>query len=387
MLAVYNFSALLLLTNDSIKIVFWFSILVTGYAYAGYPIALLFLRLFIHRKVHKNLIEPSVSLIIPAYNESRVIAAKIRNAASLDYPADKIETLIASDGSSDDTVEIAQSLCDGGRVRVLAFSQNRGKISVLNDAVQVARGEIIVFSDASAIFESDSIRQLVANFADPDVGAVSGIYRVKSPSDVHSGSGDKLYWQYETFLKIQESNLASTLGGHGAIFAVRKSLYPYPSPGTINDDYVILLRVLATGSRVVYEPKAVASELASEMGGFQRRVRIMAGNIQQLREVKGLLWPPQILPLFFFFSRKLVRMVVPFFLISLAVSNAVLAHESFYRQMGFLQLIFYGLALIGIRFKLQPRVLRLPYYFCFVNAAYLWSVCQFLKGRRKVIWK
>jgi cellulose synthase/poly-beta-1,6-N-acetylglucosamine synthase-like glycosyltransferase len=373
--------------SDYMKIAFWISICVVVYAYAGYPTVLLFLRLFIHRPVRKKRIEPYVTLVVPAYNECGVIGAKIRNAASLDYPENKLEVLIASDGSSDDTVATAQRLSDGTHIRVLAFPQNRGKTSILNDAVREARGEIIVFSDASAILDSNSIRQLVANFADPEVGAVSGIYRVQGPSAARLGPQEELYWKYETFLKIQESSLASILGGHGQILAVRKDLYPYPAPGTINDDYVIPLRVLTGGSRVVYEPLAAAFEEATAMVGFQRRVRIMAGNMQQLREIKGLLWPPQALPLLFFLSHKVVRSFVPFFLVSLAVSNSFLLHGRFYELAGCFQTIFYGLAFAGSRWQLKPRGLRLPCYFCFVNAAYLWSVYQSFQGRRKVRWK
>jgi poly-beta-1,6-N-acetyl-D-glucosamine synthase len=370
-----------------IKIVFWSSAFMIVYAYVGYPLVLLFLRIFIHRSVRKSPIEPYVTLVVPAYNECRVIEAKIRNSASLDYPANKLEVLIASDGSSDGTVEVSRGLSDGSRIRVLAFPENRGKISVLNDAVREARGEIVVFSDAAAILKSDSIRQLVANFADPKVGAVSGIYRVQHASGVRSGSQEEIYWKYETFLRMQESSLASTLGGHGQILGVRKILYPYPAPGTINDDFVIPVRILAGGSRAVYEPLAIAFEEASEMVGFQRRVRIMAGNMQQLREMKGLLWPPQPLPLLFFFSRKVVRSATPFFLVCLAVSNCFLLHERFYQLTGWCQLIFYGLALSGGRWQLKPRALRLPYYFCFVNFAYLWSMYQLLQGRGKVRWK
>ena len=372
---------------EYMKIAFWLSVCVVVYGYAGYPIVLLFLRLLVRKPVRKNRIEPYVTLVVPAYNESGVIGTKIRNSASLDYPVDKLEVLIASDGSSDDTVEIAQRLCDGTRTRVLAFSQNRGKMSVLNDAVREAKGEIIVFSDASATLDADSIRQLVANFADPEVGAVSGIYRVQQASGSRLGAQEEIYWKYETFLKVQESNLASILGGHGQILGVRKALYPYPGPETINDDYVIPVRVLVGGSRVVYEPLAIAFEKAQEMVGFQRRVRIMAGNMQQLREIKGLFWPPQLLPLFFFLSHKMVRSLVPFFLVSLLISNAFLLHERFFQLTGCLQLIFYGLALLGTQWQLRPRGLRLPYYFCFVNAAYLWSVCQMFSGGRKVKWK
>jgi poly-beta-1,6-N-acetyl-D-glucosamine synthase len=373
--------------TELMKIAFWESAFVIVYAYAGYPLVLIVLRIFIHRPVRKSPVEPYVTLVVPAHNESRVIKAKIRNTASLDYPVDKLELLIASDGSSDSTVEIARELSDGNRVRVLAFPQNRGKISVLNDAVREARGEIIVFSDASATLKSDSIRQLVANFADPKVGAVSGIYRVQHASGARSGSQEEIYWKYETFLRTQESNLASALGGHGQILGVRKDLYPYPTPGTINDDFVIPVRILAGGSRVAYEPLAVAFEEASEMVGFQRRVRIMAGNMQQLREMKGLLWPPQPLPLLFFLSRKVVRSATPLFLVCLAISNCFLLHAKFYQLTGCCQLIFYAVALSGSRWQLKPRALRLPYYFCFVNFAYLWGVFQSLQGRSKVKWK
>src|SRR6516164_817106 len=164
------------------RIVFWLSVFAVIYAYVGYPIVLLCLRLFIRRPVHKNPIEPFVSILVPVYNESEVIEAKIRNVTSLEYPLNKLELLIASDGSSDDTVKIAQHLADGTRVRVMAFSQNRGKMSVLNDAVREAKGEIIVFSDAPALLRFDALRQLVTNFADPEVGAVSGIYLVQEPS-------------------------------------------------------------------------------------------------------------------------------------------------------------------------------------------------------------
>jgi len=123
------------------------------------------------------------------------------------------------------------------------------------------------------------------------------------------------------------------------------------------------------------------------MVGFQRRVRIMAGNMQQFREIKGLFWHPQALPLFFCLSHKVVRSLVPFFLVSVAVSNSFLLHGRFYQLTGCFQLIFYGLALVGSQWQLKPRGLRLPYYFCFINAAYLWSVCQSFQGRRKLRWK
>ncbi len=367
--------------------IFYVSGLMILYAYVGYPLALLTLRLFIFRPVNKIGCEPAVTLIVPAYNEAGVIAAKINNAARLDYPADRLEVLIACDGSTDDTVRVAQESCDGQQFRVLPFAQNRGKMAVLNDAVRAARGEIVLLSDASAMLASDSLREIVSNFSDSEVGAVSGMYRIVKSASGLLGKQEGFYWKYETFLKSQESALSSVLGGHGQILAVRKSLYPYPSPETINDDYVIPLRIMANGNRVVYEPRAIAFEEASKMVGFQRRVRIMAGNLQQLKEIKGLLVPPRILPLFFFLSHKAARTAVPFFMLSLIVSNALLLPMHAYRLFGLSQLAFYALALVGLQWDLRPHVLRLPYYFCFVNVAYLWGAYRSMKGIGKVGWK
>lgn len=348
---------------------------------------LLILRLFIHPRINRSVIEPTVTLIVPAHNEEKVIATKIHNIASLDYPRDKLELLIASDGSTDCTVEVAHAASDGDRIRVLAFTRNRGKISVLNDAVRQARGEVVVFSDAAALLRPDSIRHIIANFADPRVGAVSGKYQVHGTSQARMGAQEKFYWQYETFVKVQESAISSVLGGHGQLLAVRRELYPYPPDGTINDDYVIPVGIIASGYRVIYESQAIAEEEATEMSGFQRRVRIVAGNVQQMRELKKLLWPLRALPLFFFVSHKVTRLIVPFFMLSLAAANLFLLGRSFYRITALCQIGFYGLALLGCRWKLNPRALRLPYYFCFVNAACLWCVLRYSFGIGKVSWE
>lgn len=369
------------------KALFWICAVGVFYAYVGYPLVLFIFSLFIKKPVRKSPIEPFVSLIIPAYNEGRVIEAKLRNIAALDYPRGKLEVIVASDGSRDDTAELARAFSSEVPVRVLAFSQNRGKMSVLNDAVRESTGEILVFSDAAAMLQPDSVRHLVANFADSNVGAAGGTYQVRRASEAQLGTQEGLYWKYETSLKVWESNLSSTIGGHGQILAVRKQLYPFPPPETINDDYVIPVRVLAGGHRVVYDTRAAAFEEASEMIGLQRRVRIMAGNIQQVKEIKSLLWPLQSLPVFFFFSHKVLRLLVPPLLIFLAISNSFLLRNEFYRVTEYCQAVFYALAVVGWRWNLRPAVLRLPYYFCFVNAAYLWSAIQFPGGIKKVKWE
>ena len=266
-----------------IAVIFWILAAIVVYVYAGFPLLLAALGGVIRRRVQQGQIEPAVSLLIAAYNESRVITAKLKNSLALDYPAEKLEIVVASDGSTDNTAELASHFADGKRVRVLPFPDNRGKLYVLNDSVPKLRGDIIVFSDAASMLEPDAVRRLVENFADPKVGGVSGIYSVRKTEQAQLGASEDLYWKYETFLKRQESRLGSILGCHGALYAIRKSLYPFPAPSTINDDYVIPIRVLQQGYRVVYDPRAVAWEEAHEMKGFSRRVRIMTGNFEQLR--------------------------------------------------------------------------------------------------------
>lgn len=369
------------------QIIFWVAVLIPFYAYVGYPLVLLFLRLLIHREVKKGPIQPFISLLILAYNEGDVIARKIENSLALNYPVDRLEIVVASDGSKDRTAETAQKLADGNRVRVLAYTENRGKIATLNASVPQLRGEIVVFSDASAMLPPDSVRRLIANFADPAVGAVSGLYKIVKADDVDVGRSEDFYWRYETFLKIQESHLASILGGHGQMHAIRKELYPYPPAGTINDDYIIPVSVLAKGYRAVYEPTAIVYEEAHEMTGFGRRIRIMAGNVQQLREIKGLLHPLRPLALFFFLSHKVSRLVVPFAMLAALITNLFLLGSRIYLAIFCAQLAFYLLAALGTFWPLRPKILMLPFYFTMINAAAFLGFYHALTERRGMAWK
>jgi cellulose synthase/poly-beta-1,6-N-acetylglucosamine synthase-like glycosyltransferase len=369
------------------QVIFWSAVLLPFYSYLGYPLVLLALGLVIRKEVRKQPIEPFVSLVIPAYNEADVIQRKIEDSLALDYPIDRLEIVVASDGSSDETAAIAQSLADGGRLRVLAFPENRGKIATLNASMPELRGEVVVFSDAPALLYPDSLRRLVENFADPTVGAVSGLYKVVKADQVNIGSSEDFYWKYETFLKVQESQLASTLGGHGHLHAIRKALYPYPRPGTINDDYVIPVSVLAKGYRAVYDPTAIVYEEAHEMTGFGRRVRIMAGNVQQLREIRGLLWPLRPLPLFFLLSHKTSRLLVPFAMLAALVANLFVLGFPLYFIVFCGQLLFYFLAAAGAILRLRPKTLMLPFYFCMINLATFFGLYHALTRRSTLAWK
>jgi biofilm PGA synthesis N-glycosyltransferase PgaC len=370
------------------EILLWVSAAAVVYVYAGYPLLLAALAALFRRPIRKKPIEPYVSMLVAAYNEADVIADKIRNALTLDYPADKIEIAIASDGSKDGTAAIAREFATGPHVSVFDYPANRGKITVLNETLPHLCGEIVALTDASSMLAPDALRRLVANFADPEVGAVSGVYKVRRKEEAQLGVQEDFYWKYETFLKVQEAALGSILGCHGSLYAVRKELYPFPAPGTINDDYVIPVRILQRGYRVAYEPGAVAYEEAHEMGGFSRRVRIMAGNVQQLREIKPLLRPLRPKMLFFFLSHKAGRVAAPLFLLLLIALNALLlGHSALYLWLGILQAAFYLIAAAGAVWKLRPRMLLLPYYFTMINAAAFLAMYYVFFGRRALAWK
>ncbi|MFY9844559.1 MAG: glycosyltransferase family 2 protein [Terriglobales bacterium] len=375
------------------RLLFWISAGVAVYVYIGYPLLLWAVQAVFPVAPRQEPIEPSVSLLVAAYNEAAVIGDKIRNSLALDYPGGKLEVVIASDGSKDATAEIVRAFsesktgspADGaGRVRLLNYEQNRGKMAVLNDAVPELRGDIVAFSDASSMLAPESVRILVQNFNDPHVGAASGVYRLLKKDQAQLGSQEDLYWKYETFLKVQEAKLGAFTGAHGSLYAIRRTLYPFPSESTINDDFTIPMRILERGHRVAYEPAAVAYEEAHEMEGFSRRVRITAGNIEQLREIKGLLWPPRPFVLFCLLSHKTGRLLVPVFMVIALVANVMLRGQFPYNWLLLGQALFYGLAVLGAVVGLKPKVLRLPYYFCMINSALFAWVYQALRHGRAI---
>jgi hypothetical protein len=366
---------------------FWISVGFPVYVYIGYPILLWVLQAGIRSSPRKERIEPSVSLLVAAYNEASVIADKIRNSLALDYPLDKLEIVVASDGSKDATAEIVRSFAaaeSAGRVRLLNFEKNRGKTVVLNEAVPELHGEIVAFSDASSMLAQDSIRNLVQSFSDAQVGAASGVYRLLKADQSRIGSQESLYWKYETFLKVQEAKLGAFTGAHGSLYAVRRALYPFPSADTINDDFTIPIRILERRYRVAYEPAAVAFEEAHEMEGFARRVRITAGNIEQLREIKRLAWPPRPFVLLCLLSHKTGRLLAPLFLIVALTTNIGLRNQFPYDWLLFGQGVFYALAVAGAMFRLKPAFLRLPYYFCMINSALFAWLYQAVRHRRAI---
>jgi glycosyltransferase involved in cell wall biosynthesis len=367
-------------------IAFWTLLGLVAFAYVGYPLLLAAAVRLGRRAPRRADVTPSVTLLVPAYNEEHALEAKLESCVALDYPKDRLQVLVLSDGSTDGTNAIAQRFGARG-IELLAFEENRGKLAVLRDGIARARGAILAFSDAACRLQPDSLRRLVRSFADPAVGCVSGVYRVLRPEAAELGGEEGFYWTYETFLKRCESDLASILGAHGSLYAIRRELCPDLAKIRINDDYEIPVHIVAGGHRAVYEPEAIACEEAAEMGGFARRVRIAVGNFRQLRLLGLLAWPPRPWLLFEFVAHKVLRLVGPLCLAGALVLNFFLPGP-LYLALLVGQLAFYALALAGwlLGGRLRGRLLKLPYYFCMINAAYVVALLRLAMGSGRVRW-
>jgi cellulose synthase/poly-beta-1,6-N-acetylglucosamine synthase-like glycosyltransferase len=379
--------------NISPENVFWVCSATVGFAYLGYPVLVYLLsRIFGRSPCELAVGEtdlPSVSLLIAAYNEEQDIEARVLNALHLDYPASKLEIVIASDGSTDRTNEIVSRYASSG-VRLFDYAENRGKATVLNRTVPCLNGDIIVLSDANTSMAADAVRRLAAWFQDPEIGVVCGRLVLTDPRTGQNVDG--LYWKYETFLKKCESRLGALLGSNGAIYAIRKPIFPVVNPGTLIDDFVIPLEARrGSGCRIVYDTQALAREETAPtiLAEFRRRIRIGAGGFQSI----GLLWP-MLSPgngwvALTFFCHKILRWTCPFFLIGALLANLFLLGDPFYDAVFLVQLAFYGAALIGNWLPAKPRGLRyfrLPTMFATMNAALLFGFFRWLFQRQTGVW-
>lgn len=372
----------------ALEVVFWLLILLLSSIYICYPVLCLVYAKIKEKPVTKgDNFYPFVTLIISAYNEGKHIENKLKNTLNLNYPQKKLEVIVASDGSTDKTNDIAKRF-ESDKVILLDFKNNRGKTACQNDAVKHAKGDILVFSDANAMYNENAIIKLVGNFNDPFVGCVCGELRYIEESGSTHGEG--LYWRYEQFLKKMESKIGSVLGANGSIYAVKKDLYIPLSPEIISD-FVEPLKIAEKGFRVVYEPEAVSYELLSNsiQDEFGRKVRIINRSYQGLLSVKYLLNPFRYgLLSIMLLSHKLLRWYAWAFLLLILGLNIVLVKEStIYVILLLMQVVFYLLALLGFSFKKLWKPLRLPAYFCMVNYASFKGILMYYMGSRFVSWQ
>ncbi|HMQ30936.1 MAG TPA: glycosyltransferase family 2 protein [Chloroflexaceae bacterium] len=373
-------------------VLFWGATAVVLYTYVLFP-AIVWLRGRLRPRPYRSAeVTPSVSMIIAAYNEAAGIRAKLDNLLSLEYPRERLEIVIASDGSNDGTNAIVEAYASHG-VRLLALPRE-GKHSALNAAVAAASGEILVFSDANSIYAPGAIRALVRPFADPEVGGVAGNQRYLDERSGLRGDGESSYWSFDRRLKGAQSRAGNTISATGAIYAIRRSLF-MPVPPGVTDDFVTSTRVIAQGYRLVFAPEAVAYEPVSATSGgeFARKVRIITRGLRGVIVMRELLnpWRHGFYALQLFSHKVLRRLVAIPLLVLLAATPALWHAGAFYRLAALAQGAVYGLGLLGMLLRRtslgQLRLFSLPFFFCMVNAASLMAALNILRGRRIDRWQ
>lgn len=385
-------------------LIFWFCVLFIGYVYAGYPLILALLARLRRKPAEYSTITPQVSILIAAYNEQEVIAAKLENTLSLDYPKDCMQIVVAVDGSDDQTAEIVQTFEDRG-VELSYDVRRRGKTAAINRAVPRLRHEIVVFSDANNFYATDALLELVKPFSNPKVGAVTGSKNILDDLDAHARA-DGLYWRYESSIKKNETRIGSCCGVAGEILAIRRFLYQPLPDHVINDDFFFGMNILRQGYRVVYAPEAQSFERSSltEEDEAIRRSRIVAGRYQAMLMSGGLLpWRYPIL-IWQIVSHKFMRPLVPMMMIlAFVVTVAACIWPSISTDFAWLYLaspynfMFLGaeilicvLAFFGGSLKdkgFLGKVLYLPTFLVNSNLAAILGLYSFFTGRQTSLWR
>lgn len=364
-------------------LLFWLSLAVVVYAYIGYAVLLALLARFRSLPVMAAPIQLSVSIILAAHNEEANLPRKLASLFSLEYPQDRLQIVVASDGSTDRTNAILEE--HRPRVTSIFLPNPEGKASALNQAVFAASGEILIFMDARQSVDPDSVRRLVACFADPQIGAVSGELHLETVDGKPSSEALGIYWKIEKAVRKLESATGSVVGATGALYAMRRELFvPLPA-GTLLDDVLTPMQVVRAGKRVLFLETAVARDrLFSEPGKeFGRKVRTLTGNYQLLQLAPWLLSPRNPL-LFRLISHKLLRLAVPFLLVIMLVASAA-APGLIYRIALTLQLLLYSLALGGALWESgrRWRAISIAYTFAMLNLAAAVAFYNFLRGRAR----
>lgn len=392
-----------------IEILFWICIGLVFYTYIGYGIlAWIFvkIRTILGIKfpvLNDPAFQPKVTLVVPAYNEMSCIDAKVKNSFALDYPADKMDVLFVTEGSNDGTTEYIESLQSiYPNLKIIGGNERKGKIEAMNMAIKTIDTPLVIFTDANTTLNKNVIKNIVRHFKDEKVGAVAGEKRIQTDeSEAAAGAGEGLYWKYESFLKKLDTKLYSVVGAAGELFAVRTNLYGHVEKDTLLDDFMVSLRVAASGYRVIYEPEAYAIERPSFsiQDEMKRKVRIAAGGFQSIARL-AFLW--NIFKYgwlsFQYVSHRAMRWAVaPFCLPLIFLLNLVLVliedmsePFSFYKILMLAQIVFYVLAILGYWFenrKMRIKLLFVPFYFSFMNYCAIRGYNRYRNGVTSGIWE
>jgi len=382
-------------------ILLWLSLFIAFYAFFGYGI-LLFIIVKIKRMVKGDVIIPEINfdalptctIVVAAYNEEGLMGEKIKNTLALVYPADKLEFVFITDGSTDGSADILKSY---PQIRAMHSAERKGKIAAIHRAMETVNTEVVVFTDANTFLNGDALINICRHYSDAKVGAVAGEKRVYSVG-ANAAAGEGFYWKYESKLKAWDSELYSVVGAAGELFSIRTELYQPVAPDTILDDFMISLIVAQNGYRVIYEPAAFATETASQnvTEELKRKIRIAAGGMQSIIRLKALLNPiPYPVLTFQYVSHRVLRWtIVPFLMILALLINLYIVFtgsiELTYQLLLLAQVGFYLLAISGWIMEerhIKIKIFFIPYYFCMMNYAVIMGIGRYFSGRQSAVWE
>jgi cellulose synthase/poly-beta-1,6-N-acetylglucosamine synthase-like glycosyltransferase len=378
----------------------WISLFIVFYTFFGYGILLFFLvKLRTAIKGKRPLPDnkgnwPTLTIVVSAYNEESCIEEKIANTLTLDYPAERIQYLFVTDGSTDRTPDI---IAQYAQIRLMHQPQRNGKIAAVHRAMSEVKSEVVVFTDANTLLNKNALLNICRHYEDTKVGAVSGEKRVSIEDVADATAGEGFYWKYESKLKTWDSELYSVVGAAGELFSIRTSLYQPVPPDTILDDFMISMQIAEKGYRIIYEPYAYATESGSEniTEELKRKIRIAAGGIQSIARLKKAINPFHNLVLAFqYLSHRVLRWTItPFLMVFAFVLNGIIAFQpasGHYDVLFYMQISFYSSAMIGwiLEKKLmRVKTLFIPYYFCIMNYAVVAGIWRYFTVKQTVNWE
>jgi len=364
--------------------------------YFIYPLVIITISIFRNNAYNNSEYEPAVSILISAYNEEKVIRERISNIENQNYNFSKLEVLIGSDCSIDNTNKILEELSiSRDWLKVFVFEKRQGKAAVINNLIKHAQNEILVFTDANTKFNPDAIRKLVSPYVNSKIGGVCGkLVLTENESNLSEGVEEKKYWLLETFLKKAEGKLGILIGANGGIFSIRKELFScIPIDKAVTDDFFLSLSVLQKDFDFIYVENAIAFEQVAKniKQEFNRKVRFIATNFQTLSFFKNLILKKGFLISYAFLSHKVLRWFLPIQLILIFCFNLILINaHSFYIYTLLFQIVLYFFGLIGFllsKVKVRLFIFSLPYFFIITNIALLFGMIRFLRKRHSVIWE
>ncbi|MFW5755232.1 MAG: glycosyltransferase [Tangfeifania sp.] len=388
----------------SLKLLFWILFSLLFYTYLGYGLVL-FIAVRIKRLISSPVIqnqqdyEPDVCLFVTAFNERDYIHQKVENSFQLDYPKEKIQYVWVTDGSDDGTPDLLKRY---EKLKVYHQPERRGKMHAMNRGMQFVNAPVVIFSDTNTLLNKDSIREIVAQFSNPEVGCVAGEKRIiENEADAAAAAGEGLYWKFESWVKKMDAQLNSAVGAVGELFAIRRELFEEVETDTVLDDFIISLRIAQKGYKIAYTPNAYAEETASlnVKEELKRKIRIAAGGIQSLSRLSGLLNPFKYGVLSWqFVSHKVLRWTVaPVSLFLLFFVNGWIIWQNnswtdpgFYTLFFWIQALCYLLASVGWFFenrKIRFKLLFVPYYFVSINYASLRGIFRYFRKKQPASWE